>query len=104
VVATKAPEGIATGAAAGGVAGGVLGLLAGVGALANQTVHGGYPKAKVSAALNAAAAKAKAKKADVVTAWSTDAEQRLIDSLRTADPHRVDVMKERLDTAPGSFH
>ena len=34
VMATKAPEGTATGAAAGGLAGGILGLLAGLGALA----------------------------------------------------------------------
>lgn len=77
---------------------------AGVGALANQTVHGGYPSGKVVAAFNAAAAAAKAKKADGVAGWSADAEQRLIEALRKADPERVAIMKKRLDNAPGSFH
>ena len=77
---------------------------AGVGALANQTVHGGYPSGKVVAAFNAAASAAKAKKADGVAGWSTDAELRLIEALRKADPERVAIMKKRLNNAPGSFH
>jgi hypothetical protein len=76
---------------------------AGVGALTNQTVHGGYPPGTVAAAFSAAAKAAGAKKADGLDGWSADAEQRLIAALRKADPERVDVMKKRLDTAPGSF-
>ncbi len=76
---------------------------AGVGALTNQTVHGGYPKGTVVSTFSAAAKAAGAKKADAVGGWSADAEKRLIEALRVKDPERVAVMKKRLDTGTGSF-
>lgn len=55
VKATKAPEGMATGAAAGGLAGGVLGLLAGIGALAIPGVGPFIAAGPIMAALSGAA-------------------------------------------------
>jgi hypothetical protein len=56
VVATKAPEGIATGATTGGVAGGVLGLLAGIGAVAIPGLGAFIAAGPLMAALSGAAA------------------------------------------------
>jgi hypothetical protein len=55
VKATKAPEGIATGAATGGVAGSVLGLLAGIGALAIPGFGPLIAAGPITAALSGAA-------------------------------------------------
>ena len=55
VVATKAPEGTATGGITGGIAGGVLGLLAGLGALAVPGVGAFIAAGPIMAALSGAA-------------------------------------------------
>ncbi len=55
IVATKAPEGTATGAAAGGLTGGVLGLLAGIGALAIPGLGPFIAAGPIMAALSGAA-------------------------------------------------
>ena len=55
VKATKAPEGVTTGAATGGVAGGTLGLLAGIGALAIPGVGPFIAAGPIMAALSGAA-------------------------------------------------
>src|SRR6202043_913146 len=55
VKATKAPEGVTTGAATGGVAGGVIGLLAGIGALAIPGVGPLIAAGPIMAALSGAA-------------------------------------------------
>jgi uncharacterized membrane protein len=55
VKATKAPEGVTTGAATGGVTGGVLGLLAGVGALAIPGLGPFIAAGPIMAALSGAA-------------------------------------------------
>src|SRR6187431_708063 len=55
VKATKAPEGMTTGAATGGVAGGVIGLLAGIGALAIPGVGPLIAAGPIMAALSGAA-------------------------------------------------
>jgi len=55
VKATKAPEGVATGATTGGVAGGVFGLLAGIGALAIPGVGPLIAAGPIMAALSGAA-------------------------------------------------
>jgi len=55
VKATKAPEGVATGATTGGVAGGVIGLLAGIGALAIPGVGPFIAAGPIMAALSGAA-------------------------------------------------
>ena len=55
VKASKAPEGMATGAAAGGLTGGVLGLLAGIGALAIPGVGPFIAAGPIMAALGGAA-------------------------------------------------
>jgi len=60
VVATKAPEGVATGATAGGVTGGVLGLLAGIGSLAIPGLGPLIAAGPIMAALSGAAAGATA--------------------------------------------
>lgn len=54
--ATKAPEGIATGAAAGGVTGGIVGLLAGIGTLAIPGLGALVAAGPILAALSGVAA------------------------------------------------
>jgi len=76
---------------------------AAVGALTNQTVHGGYPAGAIVAAFSAAAKAAKATKSDDVSKWSADAEKRVVQHLKAADPQRVATMIKRLDNSAGSF-
>jgi hypothetical protein len=76
---------------------------AAVGALTNQTVHGGYPAGAIVRQFSAAAKAVNASMSDDVNAWAADAQKRVVQYLRAADPQRVATMTKRLDNSAGSF-
>jgi adenosylcobinamide amidohydrolase len=74
------------------------------GALANHTVHGGFPGGDLTRAANAFASSHNLKAADVAT-WAPTVESDLVGAISKGnDADRIAAMKKELDSAAGSFN
>jgi Domain of unknown function (DUF4157) len=74
---------------------------AGVAIIVNQTVHGGFPRVTLHAALEKYVSQKGWHPHD--PAWIADAEQELIGHVGAHDSDRAAKLKKALDPAPGSF-
>ena len=76
----------------------------GVGVLANQTVHGGFPGRELAHAIDQYVMSHHIEPTDVLADWGPQSEANLVAAIaKGIDAPRIAVMKTKLDANPGSF-